>query len=102
MNNITKMSSVTYLDVVRYIRLDEDELDDKDKDLINKLIIISKNFICKYTGRTTDELDKYEDIVIVVLILCQDMWDNRALYVNSTNLNKVVESILDLYSVNLL
>ena len=43
-----------------------------------------------------------KDIIIVVFILCQDMWDNRALYVDSSNVNKVVESILGLHSVNLL
>ena len=38
----------------------------------------------------------------VVFILCQDMWDNRTLYVDKSNLNKVVDTILGMYSVNLL
>jgi len=55
-----------------------------------------------YTGRTLEELDELQDVIIVILILVQDMYDNRTLYVDSTNINHVVESILDLHSVNLL
>ncbi|MHC1723049.1 MAG: hypothetical protein AB9836_07605 [Aminipila sp.] len=46
--------------------------------------------------------DKYEDFISVVYILVQDMYDNRSLYVDKANLNKVVEAILGLHSVNLL
>lgn len=48
------------------------------------------------------QIDKYEDFVIVVYILCQDMHDNRTLYVDEKNLNKVVEIILGMHSINLL
>lgn len=100
MNQISKVSDITYQDVADYIRLDE--VDANDINTLNSLIGISKTFIQNYTGRTSEELDNYQDFVIVVLILCQDMWDNRALYVDKTNLNKVVETILGMHSVNLL
>lgn len=100
MNNITKVSEITAQDVADYIRLDE--LDDDETNTLNTLISVSKAFISNYTGRLEDELDDYQDFVIVVLILCQDMWDNRAFYVDNTNLNKVVETILGMHSVNLL
>ena len=100
MNQISKVSDITYQDVAEYIRLDE--VDANDINTLNTLIGISKTFIQKYTGRTSEELDNYQDFVIVVLILCQDMWDNRTLYVDKTNLNKVVETILGMHSVNLL
>jgi len=38
----------------------------------------------------------------VLLVLVQDMWDNRTLYVDKSNVNKVVDSILGLHAVNLL
>lgn len=100
MNNIAKVSDITYEDVADYIRLDE--VDQDAINTLNNLINISKTFISKYTGRTTEELDNFQDFIIVVLILCQDMWDNRTLYVDKTNLNKVVETILGMHSVNLL
>lgn len=100
MNQISKVSDMTYQDIADYIRLDE--LDQNDINTLNTLLTVSKSFIMKYTGRTEEELDQSPDFVIVVYVLCQDMWDNRTLYVDSGNLNKVVESILGLHSVNLL
>jgi hypothetical protein len=100
MNTIEKVSEITYSEVANYIRLDEITQDEINT--LNNLIRIAKAYIMQYTGRTEDELDDYPDFVIVVLILCQDMWDNRALYVDKTNLNYVVESILSLHAVNLL
>lgn len=100
MNNITKVSEITYEDVADYIRLSEVTTDDQNT--LTTMINVSKTFISNYTGRTTEELDNYQDFIIVVLILCQDMWDNRTLYVDNSNLNKVVETILGMHSVNLL
>ena len=100
MNEITKVSDITANDLAEYIRLDEVTSDDENT--LNSLLKVAKSFICEYTGRTSEELDNYQDFVIVVLVLVQDMWDTRALYVDKTNLNKVVEAILGLHSVNLL
>lgn len=47
-------------------------------------------------------LDAYPDFVIVVYVLVQDMYDNRSLYVDKNNLNKVVDTILGMHSINLL
>jgi hypothetical protein len=102
MNNIQKVSDITYNDVADYIRLNVEEGDTEEINTLNTLINISKTFISNYTGRTTEELDNFQDFVIVVLILCQDMWDNRTLYVDNSNLNRVVETILGMHSVNLL
>lgn len=100
MNEISKVSEITYADVADYLRLSE--LTQDDINTLNNLIDVSKAFIANYTGRTEDEMDNYQDFIIVVLVLCQDMWDNRTMYVDSKNLNYVVESILGLHSVNLL
>ena len=100
MNEISKVSDITYQDVADYLRLVE--IDNNEMNTLNTLINVSKSFISNYTGRSIEELDNYRDFVIVVLILCQDMWDNRTLYVDSKNLNRVIESILGLHSENLL
>ena len=100
MQDISKVSEITYEDVASYIRLDE--ITEDDINTLNNLILIAKTYIKNYTGRSDEELDNYQDFVIVVFILCQDMWDNGVLYVDTTNLNYVVESILNMHSVNLL
>lgn len=100
MNNITKVSEITYQDVAEYLRLSE--VTESDQNYINNLISISTNYIKKYTGIAEENLDNYNDFVIVVFVLCQDMYDNRSLYVDNSNLNKVVETILGMHSINLL
>lgn len=100
MNEISKVSDITYQDVADYLRLAE--IDNDEINTLNTLINVAKTFISNYTGRTNGELDNYQDFVIVVLVLCQDMWDNRTMYVESKNLNNVIESILGMHSVNLL
>ena len=100
MNNITKISQITYQDVAEYIRLSE--VTQSDQATLTNLINISIDYISKYTGVTVEKLDNYNDMVIVVFILCQDMWDNRTMYVENNNLNKVVETILGMHCINLL
>lgn len=94
-----KVSEIQVSDIVSYMHLEEGEYDPK---LINDLILISKSFIKSYTGLSQEQVDTHEDFVIVVYVLCQDMHDNRTLYVDNKNLNKVVDSILGMHCVNLL
>lgn len=98
MNVINKVSDITYQDVAEYLKLDE--VTASDINTLNNLINISITYIKQYTG--LEDIDSYMDFVIVVLILCQDMWDNRTMYVDNNNLNKVVETILGMHQVNLL
>lgn len=100
MNNLTKVSEITYSDVADYIRLVEITQDYQNT--LNNLIGIAKTFIASYTGHTIEELDDYQDFIIVVFILCQDMWDNRTLYVDKATLSYPVETILNMHSINLL
>ena len=89
-----KVSTITVKDVANYIRLTE--LSQEDTTLLTNLINIAKTFIKEYTG--VQDLDQYDDFTIVIFILCQDMYDNRTLYVDKTNLNKVVETILGMHT----
>lgn len=98
MNNIRKVSDIKVEDIADYLRIDE--LTAGDEQMLNNLLGIAKTYIESYTGQT--ELDNYQDFVIVALVLVQDMYDNRTMYVDSTNLNTVVETILGMHSVNLL
>ncbi len=100
MNVINKVSEITSQDLADYIRITEP--DTNDLNTLSTLLTVAKVYVGEYTGRTIEDLDNYKDIIIVVMILVQDMWDNRTNYVDSDNPNKVVESILGLHSVNLL
>ena len=100
MNVINKVSDITAQDVQDYLRITE--VSQSDMNTLTTLLNVAKVYVGEYTGRPLKDLDDYKDIIIVVFILCQDMWDNRTLYVDTNNVNKVVESILGLHSVNLL
>jgi len=94
-----KVSEIKPSNIANYIKLEEGEYKD---DELQVLIDVSKAFIKSYTGLNDEAIDKHEDFVIVVYILCQDMYDNRRLYVDKNNLNKVVDTILGMHSVNYL
>ena len=98
MNTIANVSAITAQDVADFIRLDE--VDTDNMNFLNNASVVAKAFIKSWTGQ--DDLDQFSDFIIVVLVLCQDMYDNRALVIDSDNLNWIVESILGLHQVNLL
>lgn len=100
MNVINKVSDITNTDLAEYLRIVD--ADANDLNTLTTLLNVAKVYVGEYTGHTIEELDNYRDFVIVVMILVQDMYDNRTLYVEESNVNKVVESILGLHSVNLL
>lgn len=92
-----KVSEIEVEHVAQYIKLDE-----YDEDELQAILDAAKAFIQSYTGLSKDEVDQHEDFYIVVMILCQDMHDNRCIYVDKNNLNKVVDTILGMHCVNLL
>ena len=97
---VSKVSDITVECVADYLRLDE--ITDSEINTLTMLISIATSYIKSYTGLDNAGVDKYPEFVIVVLILCQDMWDNRTMYVDSKDLNNTVQSILAMHSVNLL
>lgn len=98
--NVQKVSDITPQALAEYLRIVD--ADQTDLDTLNTLLTVAKVYAGEYTGRTIQELDGIKDMIIVIMILVQDMWDNRTMYVDTNNANKVVESILGLHSVNLL
>ena len=100
-----KVSEITAKDVANYLRLSEvSNEDEKDIDLF---LNIAKNYIENYTGipqkseNVEDEtLDTYSDFIIVVYVLCQDMYDNRTMYIDGKNINNTVKTILDMHTRN--
>lgn len=93
-----KVSEITTKEVADYLRLDDDFQHEKLLPYLDS----AKSFVASYTGLSMEGIDSHEDFYIVILILCQDMYDNRCLYVDRGSLNKVVDTILGLHCVNLL
>lgn len=84
-----KVSEITTADVSEFLRLDEE-----DTSLLTPMMAAAKQFIIDYTGLTEKELDEHEDFYIAFMVLVQDMYDNRSMYVEKAEVNRVVESIL--------
>lgn len=100
MREITKVSEITVNELADYLRMYE--LDEDEITTLNNLLNVAISYIIGYTGHTKEELDNYNDFVIAVFVLVQDMYDNRTMYVDTTNVNNVVDTILSMHSVNLL
>ena len=100
-----KVSEITVKDIVNYLRLSE--VSEEDNKNIELFLNIAKNYIENYTGipqmsddKEEETLDTYSDFIIVVYVLCQDMYDNRAMYVDVKNINNTVKTILDMHTRN--
>ena len=100
-----KVSDITVEDIINYLRLTE--VSSEEEIELETYLKIAKNYIENYTGipiESDDEdaetLDSYSDFIIVVYILCQDMHDNRVMYVDNKNINNTVKTILDMHTRN--
>ena len=100
-----KVSEITVNDIANYLRLSE--ISEEDKKNIELFLNIARNYIENYTGipqKSEDEksetLDTYPDFIIVVYVLCQDMYDNRVMYVDGKNINNSIRTILDMHTRN--
>lgn len=94
-----KISEIVPEDIVRYAKLNEDEYDER---LLKTIMEAAKQYISGYTGVSPNQLDNYEDFSIAYMILCEDMYDNRTLTAENTNMNRVVDTILGMHSRNLI
>ena len=93
-----KISEVTITDLKEYANVDHD-LDDK---LFQMILMATKSYIKSYTGLNEEQIDSKEDLTIALMILCNEMYENRIYAVENDKVNKVVNSILDMHSINLL
>lgn len=105
MNEITKVSEITVNELADYLRISE--ISEQDNIELKTYLNIAKNYISNYTGipeksedGDVETLDTYSDFVIVVYVLCQDMYDNRTMYVDNKSINKTVQTILDMHTRN--
>lgn len=101
-----KVSEITVKNIITHLRLTE--VDDSLDEELSTFLEVAINYIENYTGikrkseenKEQENLDTYSDFVIVVYILCQDMYDNRVMYIDGKNINNTVKTILDMHTRN--
>jgi hypothetical protein len=102
-----KVSEISINDLKQYANVFHDE----DDNLFTSILAAGKQFITTYTGlpleddpvnNITDSVDDHEDLTIALMVLSNEMYDNRAFVVDNTKLNFVIKQILDSHSVNYL
>lgn len=91
------ISEIQVSDVADFLRLD-----DATDPLLTPIMDAAEKYIVDYTGLSVEDLEDHEDLFIAFMVLCQDMYDNRALYTDKTSVNKVVDSILFRHRTNFL
>lgn len=101
-----KVSELKIEDIARHLKLDFEEMEEEEKADLQIILDAAIEYICDYTGiprqsDTEKDIDDYKKFVLCTKVLCQDMYDNRSYYVDKSNVNKVVESILNMHRRNL-
>lgn len=97
---VKKVSDITVSDVTAYLRIPETTTDVTS--FLSTALNTAKEFVKSYTGLDAEGMDAHEDLVIVIYVLIQSMYDDRSYYVDKSNLNNVVDTILNLHCVNLM
>ncbi|UTI44431.1 head-tail connector protein [Niallia sp. RD1] len=93
-----KISDLVIQDLKDYARVYHDE----DDQLFESILIACQSFVKNYTGLPQESIDLKEDLTIALMVLANEMYDNRTMTVQNDKVNFVVKSILDMHSINLL
>ena len=91
------ISEIKKQNVIDFLRLDDGQAQDK---LLTAIMDAARQYIMDYTGLTEDELDEHEDFYVAYMVLVQDMYDDRSYYIDKSNVNRVVDSILFRHRTN--
>lgn len=95
-----RISEVFIQDLIEYANEDQDDVEVVK--LFNTILVACKAYIKNYTGLTDEQMDTKEDLTYALMVMANEMHENRIYTVNNNNVNKVVQSILDMHSINLL
>lgn len=94
-----KLSAVTTEELRAYCKAEDEE-----EVVFDIILDACKAYIRGQTGLTDEEMDKYEDLTIALLILGADMYDNRTYQQKETKVtaNLAVKAIIDQYQMTIL
>lgn len=96
----TKVSDLTVSDLTEYLRIVE--VDPQETSFLNTVLEAAKNYAVSETGLGLSVLDNYPEITLAVLAIAQDLYDNRSVYVDKSNVSETISTILGLHRINLL
>lgn len=91
-----KVSELTLSTIKQYLRVDGNS----DDILLEALLAAAIQYCTSYMGCTTEELNKYDDVTIVVLALISDSYEVRQFTTSTVTLNPVMQGVLDLHCSN--
>lgn len=96
-----RISEVTVQNIADYMRLDDvTDIEIAEIEVMRDAAVAQ---IKAYTGLSDEEIDKHEDITQALFVIVTDMFDNRNYQLEkSAGTNKMVDTILNMHSVNLL
>lgn len=77
----------------------EDEATDEE---VERIIKSATKYVKNYTGRTEESIAENEDLIEAIFLVCSEMYDNRGLNNVQYKRNLMLQSILDMHSINLL
>lgn len=100
MQNINKVSDIGVQDVADYLRVQV--FTSAEIGELSTFLNAAKAYLKSYTGLTDEEIDDLPELIEPVLLYCQDMYDNRTIYVDTSNINRVFDATLGLHARNLL
>lgn len=87
------------LDIIKqYLRIDGNS----DDILLDALLSAAVQYCTSYMGCTKEDLEKYDDVTIVVLSLISDSYEVRQFTTSTVTLNPVMQGVLDLHCSNFL
>lgn len=93
-----KTSELT-LDVIKqYLRIDGND----DDILLNAFLSASIQYCTSYMGCTLKDLEKYDDVTIVILALISDSYEVRQFTTSTVTTNPIMQGVLDLHCSNFL
>lgn len=93
-----KTSELT-LDVIKqYLRIDGND----DDILLNAFLSASIQYCTSYMGCTFEDLEKYDDVTIVILALIADSYEVRQFTTSTVTTNPIMQGVLDLHCSNFL
>lgn len=93
-----KTSELT-LDVIKqYLRIDGND----DDILLNAFLNASIQYCTSYMGCTLEDLEKYDDVTIVILALVADSYEVRQFTTSTVTTNPIMQGVLDLHCSNFL
>ena len=93
-----KTSELT-LDVIKqYLRIDGND----DDILLNAFLSASIQYCTSYMGCALEDLEKYDDVTIVILALISDSYEVRQFTTSTVTTNPIMQGVLDLHCSNFL